>query len=133
MEFLTPAVVSGFIALAAIVAVFLLRRYLGDSEAKQVLDQAQTVTELMNQILKAAQVAVVEVEEAIKKNQDLPDADLKDQACYIALQILESWGVTVSPELVDQIAAVVEWAYQEMKSMRRVEDAYYAMPVLVEN
>lgn len=128
-----PAIVTGFVSLAVIGAIVVLRKYLGETDAAKKLAYAQAATEVMHQVVKAAQIAVVEVEDALKKHGELSDEMLKEEAVDIVVKLLESWGVVVSPAFLQQIAAVVEWAYQEMKSMRRVEDAYYTTPVLVEN
>ena len=95
-----------------------------ETEAARLVKYAEVVGRTMTAVIQAAEIAVVEVEESIKKYGDLSDHALKEAAVDIALKLLDSWGVSVSGPLADEVVAVVEWAYQQMKQIKRADEAF---------
>ena len=115
-----PVLVAGFVTLATIVVVFIFR-VTGNEDA---LKKAESITELMNQVIQAATIAVTEVDATMKETEGMSNVELKAYAVDVAIDILQGWGITVTPAMANQLGAVIEWAYQQLKANKVVEGLY---------
>jgi hypothetical protein len=126
MEFLaSPAVVTSIISLTVIVVTLFLRKQFGETEAERLIKLGQVSMHTAELIVKAAEIAVVEVEEDLKQSGELSSEQLKQEAVKIAVDLLANWGIMVDQGLIRTLFAVVESAYQNMKADKQ----FYALPV----
>jgi hypothetical protein len=109
-------VATAFISLTIIAVVFLLRKQFGETEAERLLKLMEAANNTAQMLVEAAEVAVVEVENSIKKYGDASDEELKASAVEIAAQLLRTWGIAVDQSLLRSLLALVEAAYQRMKA-----------------
>ena len=117
MEFLSSsAVVTGIISLSVIVITLLLRSQFGESEADRLLKLGEVAMNTARLIVRAAEIAVVQVEESLKKDGELTNQELKGAAIKIAAELLANWGISVDESLLRALAAAIEDAYQRMKA-----------------
>jgi hypothetical protein len=126
MEFLaSPAIVTSIISLTVIVVTLFLRKQFGETEAERLIKLGQVSMHTAELIVKAAEIAVVEVEEDLKQSGELSSEQLKQEAVKIAVDLLANWGIMVDQGLIRTLFAVVESAYQNMKADKQ----FYALPV----
>ncbi len=118
--------VSAVVSLAAIVIVALLRSQFGETQAKKMVAYGQLAAHTAYVYMEAAKIAVVEIENGLKKAGESTDAELKAAAAELAGKILSSWGIYVDQSLIATLIATVEAAYQKMKA----EKQYTTQPVL---
>ena len=117
MEFLSSsAVVTGIISLSVIVITLLLRGQFGESEADRLIKLGEVAMNTARLIVRAAEIAVVQVEECLKKDSELTNQELKEAAIKIAAELLANWGISVDESLLRALAAAIEDAYQRMKA-----------------
>ena len=125
MDFLNSI---GFVALvvsgAVILVVILLRKQFGETEAARLLKLLDAATQTVDLIAQAAQVAVTEVENGLKKYGNASDEELKAEAIRIAAELLSQWGISVDQALLNSLVAMIEAAYQNMKR----EQEFRALP-----
>ncbi len=112
--------VSAIVSLAVIAVVALLRGQFGETQAKKLIAYGQMAAHTAYLYMEAAKVAVVEIENGLKKAGESTDAELKQAAVDLTGQILSSWGIHVDPSLVATLIATVEAAYQKMKAEKQV-------------
>ncbi len=113
-------IVSAIVSLAAIVVVALLRGQFGETQAKKLVLFGQVAAQNAYMYLEAAKIAVVEIENGLKKAGDATDAELKQSAVELTGKILSSWGIYVDQSLIATLIATVEAAYQKMKAEKFV-------------
>ena len=118
-------IVSAVVSLAAIVIVALLRGQFGETQAKKLVLFGQSAAHTAYVYMEAAKIAVVEIENGLKKAGESTDAELKQSAVELTGKILSSWGIYVDPNLIATLIATVEAAYQKMKA----EKQYTIQPV----
>ncbi len=119
MEFLavlsSPTVVAGIISLAIIAVTALVKDRLGETEAERLMKIGQSSMRVAEMIVKAAEIAVVEVEKSLKESGTMSNEELKQAAVQITADLLTEWGLVVNRSLIESLFAVVEAAYQRMK------------------
>jgi hypothetical protein len=126
MEFLAaPGVVVSIISLAVIAVTLLLRKQFGETEAERLIKLGQVSMHTAELIVQAADIAVVEVEEDLKKVGELSDEELKQEAVKVAVDLLANWGIHVDQGLIRTLFAVVESSYQNMKA----DQQFHILPV----
>jgi hypothetical protein len=126
MEFLAaPGVVVSIISLAVIAVTLLLRKQFGETEAERLIKLGQVSMHTAELIVQAADIAVVEVEEDLKKASELSDEELKQEAVKVAVDLLANWGIHVDQGLIRTLFAVVESSYQNMKA----DQQFHILPV----
>ncbi len=111
--------VSAIVSLAVIAVVALLRGQFGETQAKKLIAYGQMAAHTAYLYMEAAKVAVVEIENGLKKAGESTDAELKQAAVDLTGQILSSWGIHVDPSLIATLIATVEAAYQKMKAEKQ--------------
>ena len=111
--------VSVIVSLAVIAVVALLRGQFGETQAKKLIAYGQMAAHTAYLYMEAAKVAVVEIENGLKKAGESTDAELKQAAVDLTGQILSSWGIHVDPSLIATLIATVEAAYQKMKAEKQ--------------
>ena len=111
--------VSAIVSLAVIAVVALLRGQFGETQAKKLIAYGQMAAHTAYLYMEAAKVAVVEIENGLKKAGESTDAELKQAAVDLTGQILSSWGIHVDPSLIAALIATVEAAYQKMKAEKQ--------------
>ena len=117
MELLfSPALVTGIISLGVIAVVALLRAQFGETEADRLIKLGGVAMNTARMIIRAAEIAVVEVEESLKRDGQLSNEELKNAAVKIAAELLAQWGIAVDQKLLYALMATVEEAYQRMKA-----------------
>ncbi len=111
--------VSAIVSLAVIAVAALLRGQFGETQAKKLIAYGQMAAHTAYLYMEAAKVAVVEIENGLKKAGESTDAELKQAAVDLTGQILSSWGIHVDPSLIATLIATVEAAYQKMKAEKQ--------------
>ena len=125
MDFLfSPAVVSGIISLCVIGVVALLRGQFGETEADRLIKIGQVAMNTARMIIRAAEIAVVEVEECLKADGQMTNDELKRAAVRIAADLLAEWGIVIDDALFHALMATVEDAYQRMKAAGRPDATF---------
>ena len=112
----SPAVVASIVSLMVVVVTALLKDNFGETESDRLLKVGQASMRVAQMILEAAEIAVLEVEESLKKSGGLTPEELKRSAVTITADLLSNWGMVVNQQLVESLFAVVESAYQKMKA-----------------
>lgn len=114
--------ITSIISLTIIILTWLLRDRFGPTEAKRLLDFMQANTHAADLFLAAARQAVTEVENTLKRYKDLTDAELKDEAVRIMTEVLNTWGVYVDSKMLSGMLAMVETAYQQLKTDKETHE-----------
>ena len=110
-----PILTDAVIPLTIIIVAYLLRGKLGETEADRIVKLSGQRVARTRQYIDAANVAVVAIENGVKKYGTVSDEELQKAALDIMLRTLEEWGIVVSPSNVSAMAGLVEYAYQALK------------------
>jgi hypothetical protein len=121
---LDPVHVSAIVAVL-VIAVIAVIRTTAKSKADELVKYAQVAANTAHMFVQAAETAVTDVENDLKKYGEASPAELKQAAAQKAAEILKAWGVPVSEDMMGALLTMVEDAYQRLKATKQL---YQAQP-----
>jgi hypothetical protein len=113
-----PTTVASIVAVAVIAVVAVVRSSMSKSKADDLVKYAQVAAQTSLLFMRAAEQAVVDVENDLKQFGDMSPSELKQAAAEQAKAILEAWGVFVSDDMLSALLSMVEEAYQRLKASK---------------
>jgi hypothetical protein len=120
-----PVQVASIVSIL-VISVIVIIRTTSKSKAEELVKYAQVTANTLRMFMQAAEIAVTDVENDLKKYGDATPEGLKKAAAEKAAELLKAWGVFVPEDTVGVLLTMVEDAYQRLKASKQ----YHILPVV---